>query len=168
MKTYLLSFLFLLLPSFLVARSYDTLNYKFNYSKMKIDGDPAKRYVYKHIYRDEKNADDAFDKFKEEVEYVFLKSANKNALENHGYTLDNEEESRYLIVIYILDVDEDGEHKIEANIVDKNNEENVLETVSAKAGSGKFNSFFNLFLEQLEKSAERLGDKIADEMDDLK
>ena len=144
------------------------VNYKFNYSKMRINGQWAKRYVFANIYNEEENSEIAFDKFKKRIETTFIKAVNYKSLENHGYTLDNSKDSRYTIAFYFLDVDEDGEHIVVADIQDKENENDVVETVKAKAGSGRFNSFLNLFLERLQKSGERIGDKLAEELDDLR
>ena len=138
------------------------LNYRFDYSQSKVEGIDFKEYITMSLEDDEQD-EEAFRKYTKKVEFTFISSANKNSLVSKGYKLDNKEDSPCEVVISPTSIDKDGAHIIIGVIVDKASQEEVAR-LRARVGAGRYNDFTVLFIENLEVSGERFGDKLADDI----
>lgn len=144
-------------------RHVKVLNYRFDFSEAIIDGVEIKEYVSSSDEEAMDNPDEEFRKYAKKVEYAFILSANKNAFLKKGYKLDNKDDLPFEVVIYPMDIDEDGEHNILGVIVAKADNKEIA-GIRVHADSGGFNAPLILFLEQLEVSGERFGSKLANDI----
>jgi hypothetical protein len=129
-----------------------TYNYRFDYSKMKIEHLDAKEFIFGYVYNNEDDAEIAFKKFTKRIENKFIVGVNKEIIKK--CKLDNSEDLPFEVVIFFTTVDEDGGHKIIGEVRDKKNNQ-LLTEFKAGAGGGKMNSFEILFYEELEKSSKK-------------
>ena len=149
---------------FPMLKGVTTLNYRFDYSKMKIEEMDAKEYIYGFVYNDEEDADVAFRKFSKKLENKFIAGVNKEIIKK--YKLDNSVDLPFEVVLYFTTVDEDGGHKIIGQVRDKENDQ-ILKEIKAGAGGDRMNSFEKLFFEELEKSSEKFADNLKEQVLDI-
>lgn len=136
------------------------LNYRFDYSEATVNGVDLQEYYTMSVEEALDDPEESFRKYTKKVEFAFILSANKNALIKKGYKLDNKEDLPFEVVICPLAMDEDAEHSVLGKIVEKATGEEITR-MTVHAGDGRWNSFEKLFLEQLETSGKKLGEKIA-------
>ena len=136
------------------------VNYRFDYSNMKIAHKDPEKYFSQQTISGKGNHFSSLQSFTEELERVFVNNANSESLVNKGYKLDNSKSSQLVVVIYPLEIDEDGEHHIVGTLC--YNEEQVG-TVKVHVGGGNNNLFKQLY-KRFKKSGEKFGDKLADDI----
>jgi hypothetical protein len=149
---------------FPMLQGVTTYNYRFDYSKMKIEKLDAKEYIIGYVYNNEDDEEIAFKKFTKRIENKFIVGVNKEIIKK--CKLDNSEDLPFEVVIFFTTVDEDGGHKIIGEVRDKKNNQ-LLTEFKTGAGGGKMNSFENLFLEELEKSSEKFADMFKSKVLDI-
>lgn len=137
------------------------INYRFDFSNLNPKCIGAKEYFYGDV--EESDTLVLPKKVRMMIEEIFISAANKKSLIGKKYELKNKEKSRFEVVIFLEDIDEDGEHSLTARVVEKETGE-IVSRFGCKVGSGKLNSFKQLFYEQLEESGEEFGDILADKV----
>lgn len=147
----------LIFPSLVGVKEF---NYSFDYSLMKIDNIDGKDYILIHSDSEAENPDKIFQNYTKKIETAFISSANSRSLQKKGYILSNKDSLRFEVLFFITTVDDDGGHKVVGIIRDKENKTEITQ-LEASAGGGKLNSTKVLFLEELEKSGEKFGDRLA-------
>ena len=161
-------FLILLLTSTFIASAQKfenavVLNYLFDFSLAKVEGVDLKEYYTMSAEDAMDDPDEAFRRFAKKAESTFILSANKNSLIDKGYKLDNKDDLPFEVVIYPMDIDDDGAHNILGIVIEKATKQEIAR-VKSRVGGGRMNDFQVLFLENLQKSGERFGDKLADDI----
>jgi len=136
------------------------VNYYFVYSQATFDGKRASVYFQKK-YKDNGAA------FKKRIARTFVRAANKESLNHKGYSLSNSTTARYEVAIYFLGIDDDGEHRLVGKVFHKKSKK-LVGTVNVHAKGGRRDTMEALFIESLQRSGEKFGDKLADDvLDDL-
>ena len=141
----------------LILKGQNVFNYRFDFSQMTIEGIATKEYLFLKSEEKDNDIEQIFSKFSKKVEIAFVAIANKGL--SNKCKLDNKENQRFEIVICPMVADEDGGHDIMSKVVDKTTGE-VVASFKSHAGGGKWNSFENLFLEELEDSGKQFSEKL--------
>lgn len=133
------------------------INYRFDFSELKISKVEARRYISLRLNEGD-NADDAYRKFLSELEQIFISSANTNSLMLKGYRLDNSTRAYLEVLIYFSNIDEDGEHDV-YGIVTEASSKREIGRLKAHVDGGR-NNFYEQFPKRLLKTGEKFGDKL--------
>ena len=142
---------------FPMLKSVKELNYRFDYSQMYIDKIEGKDYFI--IDSETEDPDKEYQNYTNKVNKVFISAVNSELLRK-GYKLSNKDSLRFEVVFFITKVDKDGGHKVIGVIIDKEAQKEITQLM-ANAGGGKLNSTKVLFLEELRKSGEEFGERLA-------
>ena len=139
----------------------NVINYRFDFSELKIGHVEARRYIYLRR-NDGDSADDAYRKFLSELEQIFISSANNNSLVHKDFRLDNNTMANLEVLIYFSNIDEDGEHDVYGIVTEKSLQREIGR-LKAHAGGGR-NNFITQFPKRWRKTGEEFGDKLADDI----
>lgn len=135
------------------------VNYYFVYSQCTFNKVKASTYFARK--KDKGKA------LKGRISRAFINAANNKSMRGKGFVLSNNSKSRYEVALYLLDVDDDGEHNIEGKVYKKGTK-SVIETVKVHMKGGRGDSMEQQLIEQLERSGEKFGDELVDDvLDDL-
>ena len=135
------------------------VNYYFVYSQCTFNKVKASTYFARK--KDKGKA------LKGRISRAFINAANSKSMRGKGFVLSNNSKSRYEVALYLLDVDDDGEHNIEGKVYKKGTK-SVIETVKVHMKGGRGDSIEQQLIEQLERSGEKFGDELVDDvLDDL-
>ena len=132
------------------------VNYYFVYTQATFDGKKASAYFQKR-YKDNGAA------FKKRIASTFVRAANRESLNHKGYSLSNSSTARYEVAIYFLAIDDDGEHRLVGKVYHKKSRK-LVGTVNARSKGGRRDTMETLFIESLQRSGEKFGDKLADDV----
>lgn len=135
------------------------INYKFDYSQMVIDGMEAKGFIAIHENEGNETPDVAFEKFTQKLEVAYVSAINGKFLSKNNLRLDNDTDSKYLLILRFKDIDKDGEHKVYASLMDKESNKSLAD-FTGHAESGNWGSFSNLFFESIPSSAKKISNKV--------
>lgn len=139
------------------------LNYRFDYSKMKIGNTLAKSYVTAYENRDMSSPDEAWTVFTNRIEPAFVNEVNGNVLIEKGYILSNKKEGNYEVVIRFEDVDKnDGGHHVSGEVFNRVTRQRVGEIKSVRAKGGKDGIMSDKLVERMESSSEKFGKRLID------
>lgn len=144
-----------------VPNGVKTVNYRFDFSAMKIGSLSANDYFVRKIKTGNENPFDGYNSFLREIEQKIIYSANHESMIHKGYIFSNSENSVIEVIISIKQIDEDGEHDVYGVVVDKMNRQEITR-VKVHAEGGRKNDVTKYLSKTLRKTGEKLGDKLAD------
>lgn len=75
---------------------------------MVIDGMEAKGFIAIHENDGNETPDVAFEKFTQKLEVAFVSTINGKFLSKNNLRLDNDTDSKYLLILRFKDIDKDG------------------------------------------------------------
>ena len=143
-----------------IEKAKRALNYRFDYSEMTIDGVNPQEFILRDGRRNKYNHFETYQEFKDELENVFIRSANEELRNHEGYLLTNSGNYEHEVIVGLIEMDEDGEHDI--RVVVRNKQSNIeISSFTVHVGSGS-NNFFKGFNKQIEKSGKRFGLRLTD------
>ena len=145
-----------------IEKGKRALNYKFDYSKMKIDGAIPQDYLMRNGRENKYNHFDSYQDFIEELERTFVRTANEELSDYNGYKLTNSDNLEYEVIISLQEMDEDGEHNVRGMVCHKGNGQEIS-SFTIHVGSGS-NNFFKGFDKQIKKSGKRFAEGLIDKV----
>lgn len=136
-------------------------NYEFDLSKVQIDGRDLISFVATHSDYMATDPDVAYKNFSKRLEISYIFSANDKSMKRHGYLIDNSVETRFLLHIYIDTIDDDGEHTLYCDIIDRHNDNKKVVTIRTHSElDSNIHRTLTPFFKKLERSGEKFGDRL--------
>lgn len=132
------------------------VNYYFVYTQARFDGVKAATYFAR-------NTKDNGAALKRRISNTFIRAANRESTKHKGFLLSNATTAKYEVAIYLLDIDNDGAHKVMGKVYNKKTKK-LIDTVEARAKGGRGDSMIKLLMEKLERSGEKFGDELVDDV----
>lgn len=139
-----------------MAQKTIPVNYYFVYTQARFDGVKAATYFAR-------NTKDNGAALKRRISNTFIRSANRESTKHKGFLLSNASKAKYEVAIYLLDIDSDGAHKVEGKVYERKSKR-LVGTIDAKARGGRGDSMQKLLIEKLERSGEKFGDELVDDV----
>lgn len=137
------------------AQGTKMVNYYFVYTQTTFDGVKGATYFAR------KN--DGGKALKRNISNTFIRAANRESTKHKGFVLSNSKTAKYEVAIYLTVVDRDGAHRVEGKVYNKKTKQ-LIDTFSVKAKGGRGDSMEKLLIEKLERSGEKFGDKLVDDV----
>jgi len=139
------------------------LNYRYDYSKMKVGKTLAKDYVTAYENRDMSSPEEAWTVFKNRIEPAFVDLVNSNVLKEKGYILSNKAEGNYEVVIRFEEVDKsDGAHYVGGEVFNKVTHKKTGDIKTVHVRGGKDGIMSNKLIERMDDSSVKFGKRLID------